>query len=221
MFTKLFASLAFAGMLTACGGGGDSGGGLAAPLAASATSIPTFTAASATAPSTAATSGCHVVIYGDSVIADPLLKETIPASISRQRPTWTVDNRAVGGQTAYEGATIYLGATLPPGSKVVVEWGLNDLILKNDSSSQLSTFVSRLIANGNTVVITGIIKYPPAGPQWDYLNSLWLNAATANGAAFASWGEVPITTFDGEHPDDASTQALVTDLLNSLDKECQ
>lgn len=216
MSTK-FAVLALVGLLTACGGGGDSGGGAFAPVGSSAVvapSAPTVASAPPVQP------GCHVVIFGDSIIADPLLTETIPASIARQRPTWTVDNRAVGGQTAYEGATKYLGVTLPLGSKVVVEWGLNDLILGNDSSQQLSTFVSRLIADGYTAVITGIIQYPKAGSQWDYINNQWLTVATSDGAAFASWGEIPITTFDGEHPDQPSTNALVEDLLNTLDKEC-
>jgi hypothetical protein len=217
MFIKLFAALAVAGLLTACGGGGDSGGG--GVIAGSAIAQPPATEPPP-APAAPTTAGCHVVIFGDSLIADPWLTETVPASIARQRPTWTVDNRAVGGQTAFEGATKYLGVSLPPGSKVVVEWGLNDLILGNDSSQQLSTFVSRLIADGNTAVLTGIIQYPKAGSKWDYLNSLWLTVATSDGAAFASWGEVPITTFDGEHPDQPSTNALVEDLLNTLDKEC-
>lgn len=217
MSTK-FALLALVGALTACGGGG-SGGGDFAPSATTSVA-PTTAALPEKTAEPAKKAGCYVVIYGDSLIADPLLSETIPASLARQRPGWTIDNRAVGGQTGRQGATDLFSDPRPQGAVVVEEWGVNDLILQDNPLPAMRAFTSKIFSEGSTAVITGVIQHPQSGDLWNNYNLGLLSIATDLHAAFVSWGEVPITTFDGTHPDQASTNVLVEDLLNSLDKEC-
>lgn len=196
-------------LLTGCGGGGASDGSV----------TPVAITAVAPAPVQSAPA-CHVVIYGDSIIANSYETETMPASILRQRPTWTVDNRAVPGQTALAGATTYMSDSRPRGVVVVVEWGMNDLIQAEDQFLvPLTAFVKELQAEGDTVVLTGI-SAQTIWPNEDHYNGELLQLAVDSGSAFASWGEVAVTTVDGVHPNAASSEVLVENLLNTLDKEC-
>lgn len=206
-------------LLASCGGGG--GGSPAIAIAPTVQAAPVSAPAPAEPAATIVHDSCHVVIYGDSIITGtPSLTETVPQALARLRPTWTVDNRAVGGQTAAQGATAHMGDLLPQGTKVVVEWGMNDLLDQTEFAIEVDAFVKAMIAQKTTAVITGIIEHPASGVTWDYYNTELRTIATSDGTAFVSWGEVPITTVDGIHPNQASSDALVEDLINTLDKEC-
>lgn len=207
----------FSMALVACGGGGSSGGGVAPVVAAAPAPAEAQKAPQNIPENIPGPTRCHVLIYGDSIIADPLLSETMPASIKRQRPEWTVENRAHGGETAFDGGRAAINDYIPPGARVVLEWGVNDSKLgtRIDAMGDAARYVK---SQGAVPIITGLVRIG------DVFNATYNDEARRiaieTGAAFVSWNELEITTFDGTHPDQASTDRLVDDLLHTLDAEC-
>lgn len=216
MRTKLLA-LGMALALIGCGGGGSgSYAGAGSPPATG--SSPSQPIAVRLPASDVHTPACHIIIYGDSIVVNAgyWLTEYPADKIRRLRPTWTVDDRAVAGQTGLLGATKAQDDPRPHGVVVVAEWGMNDLLQGDFFFDQLTAFLKKIKSEGSTPVVTGIVQHP--GNLG--FNATLMQLAINNGAAYADWGSVPITTVDGVHPNQAGVDLLIEDLVNTLDKEC-
>lgn len=201
-------------LLISCGGGGGGGSG---GVGMTAPSQP-LGAPTAEAP---VKKKCTWVIYGDSVAAGQSTKGALtfsPAARIRQlRPDWEVIDRSQSGDSATLGVPRILNDPRPAGANVVGSWGLNDMSFDWDVKAPLAKFVDFMKAEGRKVVITGLIS---VGTKHAKYNEDELSVAVDHGAAFASWGETPVVTVDGVHPDQATTDAITEDLVNTMDKEC-
>lgn len=205
--------LVLALFLTGCGGGG-SGSTSFAPVAAA--PAPVAEAPKPADPQPLAPAVCRVLIYGDSLIADPLLSETMPARMQRLRPAWVIENRAIGGQRWGQGAPRLWGDADLKGAVVVLEWGVNDSKLGTPLTI-VPDAITRVKAEGGVPVLTGVVDI--VGAHTAMYDTELRRLAIEGGAAWVSWNERQVTTFDGTHPDQPSTDLLVDDLINTVEKE--
>ncbi|PZQ77972.1 MAG: hypothetical protein DI563_02100 [Variovorax paradoxus] len=202
-------------MCTACGGGGEgteSGG------------VPGYGNTVASAPESSSQS-CSVVLYGDSIMAGQnpagALAETPVQAIKRMRSGWSVEDRSRAGTSAAQLAALFPND--PRTARVVVlEHGINDLILGMSPVESIRSVVDFAKAEGRAVVVTGLSQQTRVDtPRWLAAADGIAQVAKAAAVTYADWPSVTGNTVDGTHPDQAFSNDLASQLVRALDKACK
>lgn len=201
-------------MCTACGGGGEgteSGG------------VPGY-GNTVSGPETSS-QACSVVLYGDSIMAGQnpagALAETPVQAIKRMRSGWSIEDRSRSGTSAAQLAALFPND--PRTARVVVlEHGINDLILGMSPVESVRSVVDFAKAEGRAVVVTGLSQQTRIDPtRWQATADGIAQVAKTAGVIYADWPSVTGNTVDGTHPDQAFSNDLVSQLVRALDKACK
>lgn len=197
--------------ISACGGG-SSDGGIPSPGAGNSSVPPAEDAKVGKA--------CEVVLYGDSIMrGEPLILQGPHRRIQAARPSWTVDLRAVAGQTGHHGARLNLNDPRPTPAVVVMQWGINDAIQRTDVSP-IRLLIEKVRAEGSRPVLTGPSPWAGDVARWHAVHTAIQAMAAETETPWVNWGAAPLRTIDGLHPDQDSTNRLVDALIGVLDVEC-
>lgn len=209
----LLASVAVV-MCTACGGGGEgteSGG------------VPGY-GNTVSGPETSS-QPCSVVLYGDSIMAgqNPAgsLAETPAQALKRMRPTWSIEDRSRSGTSAAQLAALFPNDPRTARA-VVLEHGINDLILGMSPVESLRSVVDYAKAEGRKVVLTGLSQQTRVdAARWGAAADGIAQIAKTASVTYADWPSVTGSTVDGTHPNQQFSNDLVTQLASALDKVCK
>ncbi len=140
-----------------------------------------------------------VEIYGDSAMTAPGITTPPPAAIRILRPSWVVNNHALGGSTLRQ--TLLDFASQPrTGHFVVLEHGGNDALelrTPAEFEAELREAIRVVRAEGRVPVLTGIVDLPgdpvfftaPVRARMTELNAVTLVVATELGLQHAGWRE--------------------------------
>lgn len=163
-----------------------------------------------------------VVLYGDSVMRgtnkNGSLSRSPAEELRRLRPAWSIEDKSLSGDTATLAEKRILNENRTA-HVVVLSWGINDMTMEWDVVQPLKNIASYMKAEGRKVVITGLIH--TENVMNDKYNADEMQVSIDSAAAFVSWGETPVKTVDGVHPDQDSSDQLVAELAVVLDKECR
>lgn len=140
-----------------------------------------------------------IEIYGDSAMSAPGIATPPPAAIRVLRPSWVVNNHALGGSTLRQ--TLQGFAGLPrTGRYVILEHGGNDALeLRSPAEfeADLREVIRIVRAEGRVPVLTGIVDLPgdpafftaPVRVRMGELNAVTLVVAAELGLQHAGWRE--------------------------------
>lgn len=203
--------------LAACGGGGSGGGGVPASVVA-AVAVPVATPVPATVATPDPVRDCTVDLYGDSVLHGQngagLLAETPAQFIKRTRPAYTVKDWAVDGAGIYQQLPFMLPVTFGDARFAVLEWGIADSLAGyTDIATPYRTVIANVQLAHKTPVVTGIVSSfnkPDIAAQPKAV-------AKDLSVYYAGWDAVAITTVDGLHPDQTSSNVLAGKIIEVLD----
>lgn len=221
-----FLSLLVLASLAACGGGGGGSAGASGALPLVASDSPAVGPAGhvpepvASAPTPEKAPGCRVGLFGDSIMYGFGLSPRPVERLRSAKPGWTFVDHSISGDTWHDGVPRQM-QNVQALDVAVLQWGINDA--KVAFALEEVTMAERVMIMtakniGAKAVVTGLINNTL--PLGDSYNAKIRETAIAAGAAFASWGERETSLRDGLHPDQAGSDALVDDLINTLEKEC-
>lgn len=151
---------------------------------------------------------------------EPLIAQGPQRRMQNARPAWTVDLRAVGGQTGSAGAPAVMSDARPAKAVVVLGWGVNDVIQHTDVAP-MRALIEKTRAEGSRPVLTGPVPYAGDVPGWLVVTAAIRAMASDTATPSADWSAVPIVTIDTVHPDQASSNRLVDKLIPVIDAECE
>lgn len=209
--------------LAACGGGGS--GGFDATLTIDVKGIPQTPPPS---PPPGPVVVCKVDLYGDSILAGAYrdasgatvyLAERPAAILKRMRPSYTVFDHTVPGETAVT-RSLTFNNEQRSGRFVVFEHGVNDAAGGTAYEPALRGMVDYAKAEGRIPIITGLSVQSVVVPNVEAYNAIALKVATETVSAFANWRTVPFDPADMAddiHPGPRYAERLMARIVERLD----
>lgn len=183
--------------------------------------------AMAAGSATAATPGCTIALWGDSILYGGFgssmsnrIKDPPAIALKRIRPAWTVADHSVPGDSAHKRVPSFVLQPMPA-RVVVLQYGINDAGNSYPYEPALRAMVDYVQAAGKTAVVTGLSQVKADRmPLRDDYNATARRVAGEEGVAFADWGAVrfdPNDMADDIHPLQPYSSRLVERLAQTLD----